>query len=164
MTTRKGKPIEDWPRCAPGTPDDYDWFSVKEIERELARLEQQRQNRIAKLRRLKVLWDAEDDERSRRRAAKIAMIVEQDKAWLERERLWEERLAAIQNYYLGKREKEEQAADKIRREKCARIGKDIASAAARTERAELIRRGVYKVGHSVLKPTFQDLHLCRRAY
>src|SRR3974390_3133481 len=66
------------------------------------------------------------------------------KAWLERELLWEERLAAIQNYYLGEREKEEQAADRVRREKCARIGNEIARAAARAERAELIRRGVYR--------------------
>jgi hypothetical protein len=77
----------------------------------------------------------------RRRAAEIAAQVEQDRIWLEQQR---ERLAAMQNYCLSEREKEAQAGDKFRREKCASIGKEINRAAARAEREELIRRGVYR--------------------
>jgi hypothetical protein len=93
---------------------------------------------------MKRQWDAEELAYYRRRCAELALEVEQCRAWLERERLWEERVAAIQNYYLSEREKEAQADDKSRREKCARLGKEINRAAARAEREELIRRGVYR--------------------
>jgi hypothetical protein len=80
----------------------------------------------------------------RRRAAEIAAQVEQDRIWLEQQREREARLAAIQNHYLSEREKEAQAGDKSRREKCARIGTELNRAAARDEREELIRRGMYR--------------------
>jgi hypothetical protein len=41
-------------------------------------------------------------------------------------------------------EKGAQTQDRIRREKCARVGKEIWRAAARAERDELVRRGVHK--------------------
>jgi len=97
-----------------------------------------------RLAHMKVCWDREDDERRRRRAAEIAVVVELDKVWLERERLWEECLAAVQNYYLGEREKEEQAADRRRREKCLKLRKEINRDMVRAEREELIRRAVYR--------------------
>jgi hypothetical protein len=93
---------------------------------------------------MKRQWDAEELAYYRRRCAELALEVERCRVWLERERLWEERLAAIQNYYLSEREREAQAGDKSRRERCVRISKEINRAAARAEREELIRRGMYR--------------------
>ena len=46
-------------------------------------------------------------------------------------------------YYEAEHTKEEQVADKARREKCLKLRKEINRDIVRAEREELIRRGVY---------------------
>ena len=48
----------------------------------------------------------------------------------------------MRDYYEVERKKEEQAADKARREKCLKLQKEINRDMVRAEREELIRRGV----------------------
>ena len=139
MSRRKPAKPEHWPSCIPGKMDDYA-FRPNKAEREAFRF---RRRLVGKLRQLESM-ERRLNRLQERRIAHITAEIAVEAAWLERERQWEERLAAVQNYYLGEREKEEQARDRARREKCACVSKEISRAAARAERNELARRGVYR--------------------
>lgn len=63
--------------------------------------------------------------------------VEDYGAWLERERLWEERLAAIQNFYLTEHEKQHKAADERRRAKLKALTAELSADICKTEKETL---------------------------
>jgi hypothetical protein len=117
---------------APGKPGDYYFYPTPE-ERLLAALADRKKQ-----------WDAEDDARIRRGAAEIALVVEQDREWLSRERAFEDRVLQIQTYYESERKKEEQAADKRRLARFKQITAEINADICRTERVKLAARGLIR--------------------
>src|SRR5262249_29686346 len=62
----------------------------------------------------------------------------------QRQNQLEAELRKVQDHYAQEHAKEEAAADKTRREKCLRLGKEIYRDAARAERRVLLARGVYR--------------------
>src|SRR5882724_1991030 len=78
-------------------PDDEEKASEFEKRR--------RQNRLAKLQRLEVLWAAQDAERLRRRAAELEIIVAADRLYVERATAVEQEEARVTNYWLEERKK-----------------------------------------------------------
>jgi hypothetical protein len=112
--------------------DDIAWVPTRE-ERLLAWLQEQ-----------KAKWDAEELAYYRKRCDQFAVIVAADKAWIDRQNEIEADIKRVRDYYEVERKKEEQAADKARREKCLKLRKEINRDLVRAEREELIRRGVYR--------------------
>jgi len=98
----------------------------------------------AKLADMKKCWEAEDDERRRKRLAEIMVALERDKVLLRLEAEQEHRLAQIQEYYRREHEKEAEAGDRSRREELAKVLKRINQDTCRLEREELTRRGVVR--------------------
>jgi hypothetical protein len=129
--------------CIPGERDDYLFAPT----RDEIKIERREKERLAKLRRwedLKRKWDHEELAYMRRKIEAIAAVVEADRAWIARQNELDVELKKIQNYYAQEHAKEEAAADRARRERCLRLGKEIFRDAARAERMLLLARGVYR--------------------
>jgi hypothetical protein len=108
-------------------------------------IEQRRQkNFTAKIKRFLARFQQEELEYFHRRCDQLATIVAADKAWIDRQNEIEAEMKRVRDYYEGERKKEEQAADKARRQKCLKLLKEINRDLVRAEREELIRRGVYR--------------------
>jgi len=112
--------------------EDIAWVPTHE-ERLLAWLQEQ-----------KTKWDAEELAYYHSRCDQLAVIVAADEAWIDRQNEIEAEMKRVRDYYEGEHKKEEQAADKARREKCLKLRKEINRDMVRAEREELIRRGVYR--------------------
>ena len=112
--------------------DDIAWVPTR-AERQLAWLNEQ-----------KAKWDAEELAYYRKRCDQLAVIVAADRAWIDLQNEIEAEMKRVRDYYEGERKKEEQAADRARREKCLKLRKEINRDLVRAEREELIRRGVYR--------------------
>jgi|SRR6516225_9697174 hypothetical protein len=142
MRARRSKPIV-FPPAISERMGDFLW---EPDEAEIAvNIEERRQkNFAAKMKRFFARFHQEELEYYRKRCDQLAVIVAADKAWIDRQNGIEAEMKEVRDYYEGERKKEEQAADKVRREKCLRLRKEINRDIVRTEREELIRRGVYR--------------------
>jgi hypothetical protein len=112
--------------------DDIAWVPTRE-ERQLAWLKEQ-----------KAKWDAEELAYYRKRCDELAIVVAADKAWIDRQNEIEAEMKKARDHYEAEHKKEEQAADRARRQKCLKLRKEINRDLVRAEREELIRRGIYK--------------------
>ena len=129
--------------CIPGQRGDYLFAPT----RDEIKIEQRNRKRLAELKRLDELqrkWDQEELAYMRRKIEALAQVVEADRAWIARQNQLEAELKKVRDYYAQEHAREEAAADKIRRKKCLRLGKEIYRDAARAERGLLIARGVYR--------------------
>ena len=74
----------------------------------------------------------------------LAQVVEADRAWIACQNQLEAELEKVRDYYAQEHAKEEAAADRARRGKSLRLGKEIYRDAATAERKLLLARGVYR--------------------
>jgi hypothetical protein len=126
---------------------DFEWYPAKPkrpLETQAQFLERKRRNKISKLESLQKGWEREELEFLRRKCEALAAVVEADRAWIQRQNELEAELKCVQEYYAQEHAKEEAAADKVRRERYVRLGKEIYRDAARAERRLLLARGVYR--------------------
>lgn len=113
--------------------DDIGWVPGKAERAAFSR----ERNRLAQLEYhvgLKAKWDAEELAYYKRKCQALVAVVESDRAWIQRQKELEAELKRVQDYYAQEHAREEVAADKARREKCLRLGKEIYRDAARAER------------------------------
>jgi len=99
---------------------------------------------LERLRAMQATWEREDIERHRRRAAEIAADVSRDIDWLERVNAIQKEQQRVENYWLEERKKTADAIHAAQLKRLEQITEDIRKDAARAERRELLRRGVYR--------------------
>jgi hypothetical protein len=129
--------------CIPGQRSDYLFAPT----RDEIKIEQRNRKRLAELKRLDELqrkWDQEELAYMRRKIEALTQVAEADRAWIARQNQLEAELKKVRDYYAQEHAKEDAAADKARREKCLRLGKEIFRDSARAERRLLLARGVYR--------------------
>ena len=129
--------------CIPGQRGDYLFAPT----RDEIKIEQRNRKRLAELKRLDELkrkWDQEELAYMLRKVEAFVAAVEADRAWIARQNELEAALKRVQEYYAQEHVKEEAAADKARRGKCLRLGKEIYRDAVRVERRLLVARGAYR--------------------
>ena len=106
--------------------------------------ERRRQDRLAKLHKLEKMWERQDLERLRRRAAELESVIAADKEWLEKQNAWDAEIERRKAIILKLHDEDA----KLERERLlARLEKATKTMNAeivRSERAELSRRGVVR--------------------
>jgi hypothetical protein len=143
-------------------PSDFYWEPVSNLPKrpkkkplvpftEAEKLAYKAHHRLKILQRWKEKWDRQETEYLRRRAKALEASVAADKEWLRIENEREERrmqaeaeLKAVQHYYRSEREKELAAQDKARRDKAAKLLKEINADACKSERDLLASRGAIR--------------------
>ncbi len=113
-------------------------------EKEATRRERTRKAKLQWLADIQAKADRDELAYLRMKVAAQAKLIEADRDWLERQKEREDELEKVQAFYESEHAKEEQAADKVRLARLKKATDAINKDNARTERAELLRRGVVR--------------------
>lgn len=120
-------------------PSDFFWGPTYE------------EHQLSLLRKLKAKWAREDAaierkhlERMRKRAAELEQSVAKDREWLARLAERQEEQKRVTDYWLAEQKKQADAEHKALVARLAKATKEIQKSDARSEREELLRRGVVR--------------------
>jgi len=122
---------------------DFLWEPDAE-EKRVAVEAQRRQSRLAKLHRLEKLWAAQDFERLKRRAAELAAIVEQDRAFVAREQAFEREMQRRQAIIMQLHDEDAKLERKLLLARLEKATKELNKDVVRSERAALLAKGVVR--------------------
>lgn len=127
----------------PGRETDY-IFEDDPKEIETMCNERHRQNSLAKLQRLAVLFAEQELEYLRRKCAAQQAVIDADNAWYAIQAEREAELKKVRDWWASEREKELKAEDGQRRKRLAKATEQINRDTVRREREEFGRRGVIR--------------------
>ncbi len=113
-------------------------------EKEATRRERTRKVKLEWLADQDAKFDAAELEHLRKKCAALQQVVDADRAWLERQKELEGDHAKVKAYYEQEADKEAQAERAALLKRLEKATKKINADNARTERAELLRRGVVR--------------------
>jgi hypothetical protein len=130
---------------------DFDFAPTAEEKALEKKLRLQAKRRLVNLSNLQKLWQREEDAYLKRmdalRQKHVAVIfaqVEQDRIWLEKVNAIQEEQKRVTDYWLAEHEKESKAIHAAHLKKLAAIQEDIRKDNARAERQELDRKGLVR--------------------